>query len=53
MTLMDTYVLCAPVDEGGPLEVRLQQVVDRVLLRQAAVHGDHGALQNNVGVAQV
>ena len=33
--------------------MRLHEVVDRVLLGQAAVHRHQGALQNHVGVAQV
>lgn len=43
----------APVDQGGPLDVRREQGVDWVLLGELAVHANHGGLQNHVRVAQV
>ena len=48
-----TYLLSAPVDKGGSLNVRLEQGVDRVFLWQLAVHGNHGPLQYQVCVAKV
>lgn len=45
--------MCAPVDEGGSLDVRGQERVDRVLLGQLPVHAHHGSLQNQVRVGQV
>ena len=48
-----TYLLSAPVDKGGSLNVRLEQGVDRVFLWQLAVHGNHGPLQYQVGAAEM
>lgn len=50
---MHTHVLGTPVDQGGSLYVRLEQVVNRVLLGQAAVQRNHRRLQNHMSVAQV
>lgn len=45
--------MSAPVDERGPFEVRRHESVDRVRLRQLAVHADHRRLDNQVREAQV
>lgn len=48
-----THILRSPVDKGGPLHVGLEEVVHRVFLREAAVHGYHGGLKHDVRVAEV
>lgn len=48
-----THVLRSPVDQGGPFRVGLEEVVDRVFLREASVQGYHGGLKHDVRVAKV
>lgn len=47
------YLLCAPVDESGSLDVWGEEIVHGVLLGKATVHRHHGRLQHDVGVAEV
>lgn len=47
------HVLRVVVDEGSSLEVRVEKIVQGVLLGQLAVHGDQDSFQDNVGVTEV
>lgn len=50
---MANHLLSSPVDEGGAFHVWCEKGVDRVVLRQLAVHADHGGFEHHVRVTQM